>query len=36
MDRGQGVALLLLGVTGPMVTRITFVYLTRDKEGRRD
>ena len=36
MESGQGVALLLLGVTGPMVTGITFVYLTRDKEGRRD
>jgi len=36
MESGQGVALLLLGVTGPMVTGIAFVYLTRDKEGRRD
>jgi membrane protease YdiL (CAAX protease family) len=36
MESGQGVALLLLGVIGPMVTGISFVYLTRDKDGRRD
>jgi membrane protease YdiL (CAAX protease family) len=36
MESGQGVTLLLLGVTGPMVTGIGFVYLTRDKEGQRD
>jgi membrane protease YdiL (CAAX protease family) len=36
MESGQGIALLLLGVTGPMATGITFTYLTRDKEGRRD
>lgn len=27
---------MLLGVLGPMVTGITFTYLTRDREGRRD
>jgi uncharacterized protein len=36
METGQGAALLLLGVTGPMVVGIALVYLTRDKEGRRD
>lgn len=36
MESGEGVALLLLGVMGPMVTGIAFTYLTRDKEGRRD
>jgi membrane protease YdiL (CAAX protease family) len=35
-DFGAGLILLLLGVMGPMVTGITFTYLTRDKEGRRD
>ena len=32
----SGLGLLLLGVSGPMVTGIAFTYLTRDKEGRRD
>lgn len=36
MESGNGIGLLLLGVAGPMVTGITFTYLTRDKEGRRD
>jgi membrane protease YdiL (CAAX protease family) len=36
MESGEGIGLLLLGVAGPMVTGITFTYLTRDKAGRRD
>ena len=36
MDSAAGVILLLLGVLGPMVTGITFTYLTQDKEGKRD
>ena len=36
MDSGLGFVLLLLGVTGPMVTGIGFTYLTRDRDGRRD
>ncbi|UCH24557.1 MAG: CPBP family intramembrane metalloprotease [Trueperaceae bacterium] len=36
MDSALGFGLLLLGVTGPMVTGIAFTYLTRDAEGRRD
>lgn len=31
-----GGSLMLLGVTGPLVAGITFTYLTKDKEGRRD
>ncbi|MBI9044957.1 MAG: CPBP family intramembrane metalloprotease [Anaerolineaceae bacterium] len=36
MKSGSGFALLLLGVSGPMFTGITFTYLTRDKAGRKD
>jgi membrane protease YdiL (CAAX protease family) len=36
MDSAAGVILLLLGILGPMVTGITFTYLTQDKEGKRD
>jgi len=35
-DTGPGIVLQLLGVLGPMVTGITFTYLTQDKAGRRD
>jgi len=31
-----GSLILLIGVTGPMITGIGFTYLTRDKAGRRD
>jgi membrane protease YdiL (CAAX protease family) len=33
---GAGIVYLLLGVIGPMVTGIAFVYLTRDREYRRE
>jgi CAAX protease family protein len=36
METAGGVIVLLLGVIGPAVMGITFTYLTRDKEGRRD
>lgn len=36
METATGFILLLLGVIGPAVTGITFTYLTRDQEGRRD
>jgi membrane protease YdiL (CAAX protease family) len=36
MDSAAGVILLLLGILGPMVTGITFTYLTQDKKGKRD
>jgi len=36
MDTTAGVALLLLGVLGPMVTGIVFTYLTYDKKDRRN
>lgn len=36
METAVGSILLLLGVIGPAVTGITFTYLTRGKEGRRD
>lgn len=36
MESAGGLALLLLGVLGPMLTGIGFTYLTRDRAGRRD
>ena len=36
METAAGLGLVLLAVTGPMVTGIAFTYLTRDKAGRRD
>ena len=36
MESTGGFLVLLLGVMGPLVTGITFTYLTRDKEGRQD
>ncbi|MBN1121558.1 MAG: CPBP family intramembrane metalloprotease [Anaerolineae bacterium] len=36
MEDGMGIVVLLLGVIGPMVTGIAFVYLTQDKEYRRE
>lgn len=36
MESATGVILLFLGVLGPMITGITFTYLTQDKAGRRD
>ena len=36
MESADGFLILLVGVTGPMITGIGFTYLTRDKAGRRD
>ena len=36
MESTFGLVLVLLAALGPMVTGITFTYLTRDQEGRRD
>ncbi len=36
MESALGIVVLLLGVIGPMVTGISFTYLTQDQEGRRD
>lgn len=36
MESAGGLALLLLGLLGPMLTGIGFTYLTRDQAGRRD
>ena len=36
MESPFGLVLVLLAALGPMVTGITFTYLTRDQEGRRD
>ncbi len=36
METASGLVLVLLAAIGPMVTGITFTYLTRDKAGRRD
>lgn len=36
MESAAGLVLVLLAALGPMVMGITFSYLTRDKEGRRD
>jgi len=36
METAAGLVLVLLAALGPMVTGISFTYLTRDKEGRRD
>jgi membrane protease YdiL (CAAX protease family) len=36
METPQGGMLMLLGVCGPTITGITFMSLTRDKQGRRD
>jgi membrane protease YdiL (CAAX protease family) len=36
METAEGLVLVLLAATGPMVTGIAFTYLTRDKAGRRD
>lgn len=36
VETASGGIPMLLGVLGPMVTGITFTYLTRDREGRRD
>lgn len=35
-DSAFGLVVALLGVIGPMVTGISFTYLTKDREGRRD
>lgn len=36
LETALGGILLLVGVCGPMITGITFTYLTKDKEGRQD
>lgn len=36
METAAGLGLVLLAAVGPMVTGITFTYLTRDEAGRRD
>jgi membrane protease YdiL (CAAX protease family) len=36
MESAVGLVLVLLAALGPMVMGITFTYLTRDKDGRRD
>ena len=36
METAEGLVLVLLAATGPMVTGIAFTYLTRDKAGRRE
>ena len=36
METPQGGMLMLLGVSGPTIIGITFMSLTRDKQGRRD
>ena len=36
METAEGLVLVLLAATGPMVTGIAFTYLTRDKASRRE